>query len=43
MAVEVAAEPRRRLFTSDEYCRMVEAGILKDRDRVELIRVLSSR
>jgi Uma2 family endonuclease len=38
MAVEVAAEPRRRLFTSDEYCRMVEAGILTDRDRVELIR-----
>jgi Uma2 family endonuclease len=38
MAVEVAAEPRRRLFTSDEYCRMGEAGILTDRDRVELIR-----
>jgi Uma2 family endonuclease len=34
MAVEVA----RRLFTSDEYCRMGEAGILTDRDRVELIR-----
>jgi Uma2 family endonuclease len=36
MAVEVAMA--RRLFTSDEYCRMGEAGILTDRDRVELIR-----
>ena len=36
MAVEVAVA--RRLFTSDEYCQMVEVGILTDRDRVELIR-----
>lgn len=36
MALEVAAA--RRLFTSEEYGRMVEAGILTDRDRVELIR-----
>jgi Uma2 family endonuclease len=36
MAVEVAGA--RRLFTREEYCRMVEVGILTDRDRVELIR-----
>ena len=36
MAVETA--PTRRLFTREEYCRMVEVGILTDRDRVELIR-----
>ena len=36
MAVEVAVA--RRLFTSDEYCQMVEVGTLTDRDRVELIR-----
>ena len=36
MALEVAVA--RRLFTREEYCRMVEVGILTDRDRVELIR-----
>lgn len=36
MAIEVAAA--RRLFTREEYHRMGEAGILKETDRVELIR-----
>ncbi len=36
MAVEVAAA--RRLFTREEYHRMGEVGILKESDRVELIR-----
>jgi Uma2 family endonuclease len=27
----------RRLFTVDDYHRMVDAGILSERDRVELI------
>ena len=35
MAVEV--ERARRLFTVDEYARMVEAGILTKQDHVELI------
>ena len=35
MAVEV--ERVRRLFTVDEYARMVEAGILTKQDHVELI------
>ena len=35
MAVEV--ERARRLFTADEYARMVEVGILTKYDRVELI------
>ena len=36
MAVEVAVA--RRLFTREEYHRMGEVGILKETDRVELIR-----
>jgi len=36
MAVEVAAA--RRLFTRQEYQRMAEVGILRDDDRVELIK-----
>jgi hypothetical protein len=36
MAVEVAATRRR--FTREEYHRMVEVGILGQRDRIELIR-----
>jgi Uma2 family endonuclease len=36
MAVEVAVA--RRLFTREEYHRMGEVGILKEADRVELIR-----
>jgi hypothetical protein len=36
MAIEVAAA--RRLFTRQEYHRMGEVGILKETDRVELIR-----
>jgi Uma2 family endonuclease len=35
MAVEV--EIPRRLFTVDEYHRMAEAGILREKERVELI------
>jgi Uma2 family endonuclease len=31
------AEPLKRLFTRDEYYAMAEAGILKPKDRVELI------
>src|SRR5262245_10682487 len=31
------AEPLRRLFTASEYHTMLEAGILKEVDRVELI------
>lgn len=37
MAVDVVAEPRRRLFSIKDYVRMVEAGILTKHERVELI------
>ncbi len=30
-------QPQRRLFTVDEYERMIEAGVLRDGERVELI------
>jgi Uma2 family endonuclease len=33
----MAVRPARRLFTVDEYHRMVEAGILHEDDRVELL------
>lgn len=33
----MAIRPQRRLFTVDEYHRMVEAGILAEDDRVELL------
>ena len=33
----MAAEPIRRLFTTDDYHAMVESGILSEDDRVELI------
>src|SRR5687767_12702367 len=33
----MVAIPARRRFTVDEYYRMGEAGILSERDRVELI------
>lgn len=33
----MAVEPRRRLFTVEEYYRMAESGILDPDDRVELI------
>src|SRR5947209_4336192 len=33
----MAVNPTRRLFTVDEYHRMVDAGILGEDDRVELI------
>jgi Uma2 family endonuclease len=33
----MAAEPIRRLFTTDEYHAMAESGILSEDDRVELI------
>ncbi|HXH84893.1 MAG TPA: Uma2 family endonuclease [Candidatus Tectomicrobia bacterium] len=37
MAVEAAA-PTRRLWSREEFRRMVEVGIIKETDRVELIR-----
>ena len=33
----MAAEPIRKLFTTDEYHTMAESGILSEDDRVELI------
>ena len=33
----MATEPTRRLFTIDDYHRMVDAGILTEDDRVELL------
>ena len=38
MAVQVLAEPKRRLFNIKEYMRIVDAGILTKYDRVELIK-----
>jgi Uma2 family endonuclease len=38
MAIEVEVEVKRRRFTVDEYHRMLEAGILRQRERIELIR-----
>ena len=35
MAIEV--EPPRRLWSIDEYQRMIDTGILTERDRVELV------
>jgi len=37
MATTLSPDVKRRLFTSQEYDRMVEAGILHEDDRVELI------
>ena len=38
MAIEVEVEVKRRRFTVDEYHRMLEAGILREGERIELIR-----
>jgi len=38
MAIEVEAEVKRRRFTVDEYHRMIEIGIVREGERVELIR-----
>jgi Uma2 family endonuclease len=38
MAIEVEVEVKRRRFTVDEYHRMLEAGIVREGERVELIR-----
>jgi hypothetical protein len=37
MAGRISPRPARRRFTVEEYERMVEAGILKPKDRVELL------
>jgi len=39
----VAVEIPRRLFTVDEYRRMAEAGILREKERVAFVIGLSSR
>jgi len=38
MAIEVEVEVKRRRFTVDEYHRMLETGILREGERIELIR-----
>ena len=35
--IRMRIEATKKLFTVDEYCRMAEAGILAENDRVELI------
>lgn len=35
--IHMSAEPNRKLFNVHEYHRMVEVGILRERERVELI------
>lgn len=37
MSVQTSAQPARKLFTTAEYNQMLEAGILDEDDRVELI------
>lgn len=37
MSVQMSAQPARKLFTTAEYHQMLEAGILNEDDRVELI------
>ena len=37
MAIEVEVEVKRRRFTVDEYHRMIETGILREGERIELI------
>lgn len=37
MSVQTSAQPARKLFTTAEYHQMLEAGILTEDDRIELI------